>query len=77
MSDQTLITVVFAATYLGMALGRVPGLKLDRTGIALMAAAVGVRLGFADFARAGVPMTLISMALAALWLGLGGWMPWR
>lgn len=45
--------------------------------VADRAAAVGVRLGFADFARAGVPMTLISMALAALWLGLGGWMPWR
>lgn len=45
--------------------------------VAERAAAVGVRLGFADFARAGVPMTLISMALAALWLGLGGWMPWR
>lgn len=45
--------------------------------VAERAAAVGVRLGFADFARAGVPMTLISMTLASLWLGLGGWMPWR
>ncbi|MBI4185381.1 MAG: anion transporter [Proteobacteria bacterium] len=40
------------------------------------AAASGVRLTFADFARAGVPMTLAAMAIAALWLGLGGWMPW-
>jgi Na+/H+ antiporter NhaD/arsenite permease-like protein len=33
-----LILSVFLATYLGMALGRVPGLKIDRTGIALFAA---------------------------------------
>ena len=34
------ILVVFALTYVGMAFGRVPGLKLDRTGIALLAVAV-------------------------------------
>ena len=44
--------------------------------VAERAAAVGVRLTFADFARAGIPMALISMAFAALWLGLTGWMPW-
>lgn len=33
-----LATAVFAATYVGMALGRVPGLAIDRTGIALLAA---------------------------------------
>ena len=44
--------------------------------VAERAAAIGVRLTFADFARAGVPTALISMALAALWLGLTGWMPW-
>ena len=32
------LTSVFAAVYLGMALGRWPGLMLDRTGIALRAA---------------------------------------
>jgi Na+/H+ antiporter NhaD/arsenite permease-like protein len=35
---SALILSSFLFTYLGMALGRVPGLKLDRTGIALMAA---------------------------------------
>lgn len=34
----------------------------------------GLRLGFMDFARAGIPMTLISLAIAAGWLWLGGWM---
>jgi Na+/H+ antiporter NhaD/arsenite permease-like protein len=35
-----LVTVVFALTYVGMALGRVPGLKIDRSGIALIAAVI-------------------------------------
>ncbi len=43
--------------------------------VAERAAATGVRLTFADFARAGVPMALTSMALAAIWLWAGGWLP--
>lgn len=37
------------------------------------AALAGVRLGFADHARCGVPMTLLSMGFAAVWLWGGGW----
>jgi Na+/H+ antiporter NhaD/arsenite permease-like protein len=40
-----IVTVVFAATYLGMALGRAPGLRVDRTGIAMIAAVLLVALG--------------------------------
>lgn len=36
----SLAIVVFALTYVGMALGRVPGLKIDRSGIALIAAVI-------------------------------------
>ena len=36
----------------------------------------GVRLGFTDFARSGVPVTVLSMLLAGLWLAGGGWLPW-
>lgn len=36
----------------------------------------GVRLGFMDFARVGVPVTLISMVLATGWLVAGGWLAW-
>lgn len=36
----------------------------------------GVRLGFVDYARSGVPVTLLSMTVAGLWLVLGGWLPW-
>src|ERR1035441_8711384 len=32
------VLAIFALTYLGIAAGRVPGLKLDRTGIALLGA---------------------------------------
>lgn len=38
------------------------------------ARASGVRLGFAEHARCGVPMTLISMAVAVAWLFLSGHM---
>ena len=40
------------------------------------AASVGVKLGFLDHARCGIPMTLASMVLAAAWLGATGWMHW-
>jgi hypothetical protein len=36
----SLAIVMFALTYVGMALGRVPGLKIDRSGIALIAAVI-------------------------------------
>jgi Na+/H+ antiporter NhaD/arsenite permease-like protein len=39
------------------------------------AEALGVRLSFSDYARAGVPFTLLSMAFAIAWLALTGWVP--
>jgi Na+/H+ antiporter NhaD/arsenite permease-like protein len=44
--------------------------------VAERAAAHGVRLGFGDFARSGIPMTLASFAVAIAWLGLGGRLGW-
>lgn len=38
MIDRPAILAIFALTYLGIAAGRVPGLKLDRTGIVLLGA---------------------------------------
>ncbi|HYB09044.1 MAG TPA: SLC13 family permease, partial [Alphaproteobacteria bacterium] len=35
---RVFVTFVFALTYLGMALGRIPGLRVDRSGIAMIAA---------------------------------------
>ncbi|MBL8701394.1 MAG: anion transporter [Alphaproteobacteria bacterium] len=44
--------------------------------VAERAASVGACFGFREHARAGVPMTLISMAIAAAWLWGGGWLGW-
>ncbi len=40
------------------------------------AAAYGVRLSFGEYARVGVPATLVSMAFAVAWLAWTGWLPW-
>jgi Na+/H+ antiporter NhaD/arsenite permease-like protein len=44
--------------------------------VAERAATAGTRLSFGDFARAGIPLTLVTMAMAVVWLWLGGWMRW-
>jgi len=38
MERNTTILIIFAVTYLGIAIGRIPGLKLNRPGIALLGA---------------------------------------
>jgi Na+/H+ antiporter NhaD/arsenite permease-like protein len=38
-------------------------------------AAYGVHIGFAEYARAGVPITVLSMGFAVLWLAWTGWLP--
>jgi Na+/H+ antiporter NhaD/arsenite permease-like protein len=44
--------------------------------VAERAAACGVAFGFADHARAGVPMTIATLAVAAVWLAATGRMAW-
>lgn len=44
--------------------------------VAERAYASGVKLGFVDFARAGIPITVITMTMAAIWLQSGGWLRW-
>lgn len=73
---------VFATVCLGMFLGGLPGLKLDRSGVALLGAIALIALGGQTLAAAaqavdlpalvgaGVPVTLGSLGL--LW----GWMRW-
>src|SRR5262249_52854168 len=39
------IALIFVLTYIGMALGRIPGLRIDRSGIAMIAAVVLVAAG--------------------------------
>lgn len=44
--------------------------------VAERASVAGVRFGFGDHARAGVPMSLASLAAATLWLAATGWIGW-
>jgi Na+/H+ antiporter NhaD/arsenite permease-like protein len=47
MNSATNILVIFAITYLGLAMGRIPGLKLNRVGIALLGAIAMMIFGHA------------------------------
>ncbi|MFQ3593932.1 MAG: SLC13 family permease, partial [Gemmataceae bacterium] len=47
-----LVLVVFVVTYVLLALGRIPGLKTDRAGIALLGAASVLGLGLLSFEQA-------------------------
>jgi Na+/H+ antiporter NhaD/arsenite permease-like protein len=69
---------VFVLTYVGMALGRIPGLKVDRTGIALMAVAILLAAGAISFEGAAASIdgaTLVLMfalmILSAQFAGAG------
>ena len=45
--------MAFAGTYLGMAIGRIPGLRIDRAGIAMVAVALLLVTGTVDVAGIG------------------------
>ena len=40
------------------------------------AATFGVRLSFAEHAKVGIPVTLLSIAFAVFWLAYLDWLPW-
>jgi Na+/H+ antiporter NhaD/arsenite permease-like protein len=58
-----LVVIVFIAVYLGMALGRVPGLKLDRTGVALLGLIVLLASGSLSLEDAGAAVDLPTLSL--------------
>ena len=70
--------LIFAATYLVIAMGRLPGLRLDRTGAALLGASLMVASGtlsleeayaMARYLRTFVPGTEVSKPPpSAIWL---------
>ena len=53
----TLSVIVFILVYVGMALGRVPGLAVDRTGVALLGLIVLLASGDLTLEEAGAPST--------------------
>jgi len=73
-----LTSVVFGLTYLGLALGKLPGLKIDRSGIALVGAAAMLALGVVtlpDAARAVDYRTIVllfGMMVVVAFLRLAG-----
>ncbi len=64
---DTTVLIVFAAVYLGMVLGEIPGLALDRSGVALLGAIALVALGKVTVAQA---WAAIDVPTVALLLGL-------
>lgn len=73
MSADTLHSLALLSTLAGnlLIVGSVVNLI-----VAESARQQGVRLGFMDFARVGIPVTLISVTLATGWLVAGGWLAW-
>ena len=58
-----MIVAVFLFTYVGMALGRVPGLRIDRTGIALVAVAALLVFGAIEITDIGAAQHLPTLML--------------
>ena len=57
------IWLVFSFVYLGMVLGRIPGLALDRTGVALLGAIALLADGQVAFSKLGQAVDLSTLAL--------------
>jgi Na+/H+ antiporter NhaD/arsenite permease-like protein len=74
----SLVSVIFALTYLGLALGEIPGLRIDRAGIALVGAAAMLASGvmsMRDAARAVDYETIVllfGMMVVVSYLRLAG-----
>ena len=48
-SGFVLVTIVFIVTYVALAIGWIPGLRIDRAGIALVGAAAMLAIGGIEF----------------------------
>ena len=79
---MTLVAVVFAIVYLGMILGALPFLRLDRTGIALLGAIALVGLGALTPEEAALSvhlptlLLLFSFMVLSAQMRLGGFYTW-
>jgi len=77
--QQILTLAIFASAYVGLGLGRLPGFRVDRTGVAIIGAAAMVAagaaarsaridIGFLEYGKVGVPLTVVTLAIG--WLVL-------
>ncbi len=77
-----LTLTVFTATYAGLAVGRLPGLRTDRPGIALAGAAAVLATGLLSFEQAVAAIDfatlalLLGMMLVVAYLRRGGFFDW-
>ncbi len=82
MTPDVLVLAVFAVVYLGMLLGEIPGLALDRTGVALLGALALVASGRvtpgAAWAAVDVPTLalLFGLMVVSAQFRLGGFYTW-
>src|SRR5215475_144328 len=58
-----IILVIFVLTYIGMAIGRIPGLRTDRAGLAAIAAILMIVVNGADLRRAVAWVDFPTLAL--------------
>jgi Na+/H+ antiporter NhaD/arsenite permease-like protein len=76
--EYVLTLAIFAASYVGLGLGRLPGLRVDRTGVAIIGASVmvvGGFLGWDEAVRSVDAHTLVllfGMMIVAAYLRLSG-----
>ena len=79
---QTTVAVLFLLAYLGIALGRVPGLALDRTGIALLGAIAMIGVGAITTSEAlqaidvSTILLLYALMVVSAQFRLGGFHTW-
>jgi hypothetical protein len=75
-----LTAVLVVGIYAAIAVGRVPYLRMNRAEIALVGAATlivaevarayGARLGFVEYLKAGIPITLLTLLAGVGWLSV-------
>ncbi len=77
-TNLALVSTIFGSTYLALAMGRVPGLKMDRAGIALVGAAAMLACGVLDMHEAAravdyeTIVLLFGMMIVVAFLKLSG-----
>ena len=81
-SAEAVAIALFALTYVGMALGRLPGLRIDRTGIALLATIALIAFGLleGETLREAVDLPtlaiLFGLMIVSAQFGLAGFYDW-
>ena len=74
---------IFLATYLVLAIGRLPGFRVDRTGACIIGASLMIaanlivvqrarheaQIGFWEYFKVGAPLTVVTFAAGVILLG--------